>query len=690
MYNQLKENYKQHFISRSQSKPCHEALLLFILFFLQACFATIATAKPDASEIALSKASTQAVTSALQSTSDSTLQQQRQLYQSAQKAYGKRKHKRFDSMISQLKDYPLYPYLEFQRISRNPAKINSKVMIDFAKSYDNTPLARRLRSIWLSYLAKKKLWNSFLTHYPQTQGSTIQQCQRLQALYETGKKQQALSEVKALWIAPKSQPKKCDPIFRHWVKSNQFKEDYAWQRFWMALERGNRTLARYLTRFIKAPSLHESAQTALNLHKLPRRLKQLKLATNKPGYTKTITITLKRLIRSDPEQAMEQWRKRQPELKLSAKENTKLKQQLGLYLLRSYHPKSKLWLAQLDKNHQDQKLSEWRLRYHLKNKDWNSVDQLISALPDNLKKEGRWRYWQARAWDQQGQAAKAKTQLSELAQQRSFYGFLAADLLRRGYQLNDQSPPIDSATMQQLAVHSGLIRARELSIHDQPLDARREWWLASKGFSKAQNHAASDLARHWNLPNLSIKSTISARQWNNLTLRFPTPYDSTVTENSKRYSIDKQWVYAVTRQESAFAADVRSRAGAVGLMQLMPATAKQTAHEINIKYRGSFQLKAPSYNVRLGSAYLAKMLKRFNDNRVYATAAYNAGPHRVKRWLNERGQLPIDIWIETIPFNETRQYVQNVLSYAVIYSDILGEPLKFLATNELAQLKIGR
>ncbi len=242
----------------------------------------------------------------------------------------------------------------------------------------------------------------------------------------------------------------------------------------------------------------------------------------------------------------------------------------------------------------------------------------------------------------------------------------------------------------QLSTHPGLIRARELSIHNQLLDARREWWRAGQTFTKAQHHAAANLAQQWNLPNLSIRAAISAGQWNNLSLRFPTPHNNTIDENAKRYTIDKQWVYAVARQESAFAADVRSRAGAVGLMQLMPATAKQTARSINIKYRGSFQLKHPSYNVRLGSAYLAQMLKRFNNNRVHATAAYNAGPHRVKRWLKQRGQLPIDIWIETIPFDETRHYVQNVLSYAVIYSDILGKPLEFLAANESTQLKLGR
>ncbi|MCW8886136.1 MAG: transglycosylase SLT domain-containing protein, partial [Motiliproteus sp.] len=614
------------------------------------------------------------------------LTKQRLLYTLAQKAFKAKQSEKFASLSNRLKDYPLYPYLEYQRLTSNLKALDSKTMVAFDKHFADNPLPQRLRQKWLSHLARSKRWNSFLTHFPQSSNSTVLNCQRLWALHKTGRTQQALFQVKDLWMVGKSQPKQCDQIFNAWIKSSQFDEKYAWQRFWLALERGKRSLARYLIRHIKTPTLKKSAQTALSLHRLPQRLAKTQLSPKQPGYDKTVHITLRRLIRKDAASAMKQWQKLSPTLTSSRDSQAKLKQQLGLYLLRSFNTNAGQWLDLLDRNFQDPELNSWRLRFYLSQQDWPSMQRLFTKLSAEELKKNSWGYWKARTLAQMGDNKSADKLFNQLAQKRSFYGFLSADRLSLNYQLNDNSQAVEKPMVDRLSTLSALSRARELSYHGQPINARREWWRAGLNLSKPEHHVAALIANRWGLHNLAIRSAISGGQWDNLELRFPTPYGNHISANAKRFSLEEPWIYAVSRQESAFAVDVRSHAGAVGLMQLMPATAKQTARKINVKYRGSFQLKKPEYNVRLGSAYLSQMHKRFNNNRIFATAAYNAGPHRVDLWLKQRGQLPLDAWVETIPFNETRNYVQNVLSFAVIYSDLMGKPMKFMRSNELALL----
>lgn len=242
------------------------------------------------------------------------------------------------------------------------------------------------------------------------------------------------------------------------------------------------------------------------------------------------------------------------------------------------------------------------------------------------------------------------------------------------------------SSLVRMAQNPALLRARELFFHEQRTRARREWYNATSGFDDSQHYHAAVLAHRWGWHTQAIQSSIAARHWDDLQLRFPALYSEQIAAQAKNFDLENQLIFAVTRQESAFKADVRSPAGAVGLMQLMPATAKQTARSINRPYKGSYELRTPELNIELGSAYLSQMVKRYKGNRIYATAAYNAGPHRVKGWLEERGSLPIDMWIETIPFDETRHYVQNVLSYAVIYGDILGQKTEFLTDSESATL----
>ncbi len=616
------------------------------------------------------------------------LKRLRNIYREADRALEKKDIKRFNALQQQLTDYPLYPYLEYRRIRRDLSGLTEKQFNQFSKKYSETPLPARLRSGWLSHLAGKKRWKLFLKHFPAGSRSVTQRCLRLQALHKTGNSRQAYQETADLWTVGQSQPSACNKPFNRWIRAGHLDEQRAFSRFLLALNKGEVGLARYVTRYIDDKKLKGITKNALNLQKKPANLATVRLSDQQPGYSSLITATLKRLARTDIELALKLWFRFKPTLKLDEQQLAGIEQRLGLRLLQNYDTRSPHWLKQLDPGFKNARLLEWRLRYELSRQNWPRVEQLLNKLPATEQSKDRWHYWRARTLEHNGGKSRAVEIFSELSEKRSFYGFLSADRLGLDYSLNNRSAPADLVQLEKITSLPGMLRARELHYHRQLTSARREWHRTTRNFSNEQHYQAAILARRWGWYSQAIMSAINARMWDDLRIRFPAAYSRSISSSSERFSIDPPWVFAVARQESAFNASVRSPAGATGLMQLMPATAKQTARSIQLRYRNREQLKDPSTNIQLGSAYLSQLLNKHKGNRVWATAAYNAGPHRVKRWLKERGSLPVDLWIETIPYRETRQYVQNVLAYTVIYSDLLGQPKQFLKKQEATALPL--
>lgn len=197
------------------------------------------------------------------------------------------------------------------------------------------------------------------------------------------------------------------------------------------------------------------------------------------------------------------------------------------------------------------------------------------------------------------------------------------------------------------------------------------------------------LAKDWQWHSQAIIGAAKLKEWNDLDLRFPLEYPDLYRKFTKRSNIPFNWALSITRKESAFNPRAKSGVGARGLMQLMPRTATETANYIQQRYSGKQELYSPATNISLGTAYLAQMRDRFGS-RIYATAAYNAGPHRVKKWLKARGNLPLDIWIELIPFKETRKYVQTVLEYGVIYDTLANLDARLMQDNEQQMLALSQ
>ncbi|HEY3698769.1 MAG TPA: transglycosylase SLT domain-containing protein [Spongiibacteraceae bacterium] len=590
--------------------------------------------------------------------------------------------------MAALKNYPLYPYLQAQQLSAAIARGSSVGIDEFFAQQGDSVAAEQLRNQWLAFLAENKAadndqWAQFLQYYRAANASKLQQCWFIEALHRTDQKEQALRETGKIWLTT-DMPDACDSAFKRWLDSDQRNEILVWKRLQLALERKQETLARFLAVQIREPYKLQ-AEYALLLYREPAVLNNLlPQIARQPEASATIALALKNFARSDIDNAQTLWLQTKTAGQLSNEDSNAVRREIGRLQIALNGPDALPWLLQFDPNGEDSYLLEWRLRLALRNGDWPQIEQWIGLLSPEIAQTARWNYWRARALAVQNDSAKQKQAadiFAKLAKERSYYGFLAADLLKTNYQLNDE-PIAATADIDTVAQLPAILRAREFFMLGEQLSARREWQSALRAMSIAEQQTAALLAAQWDWYDQSIRSATQSGSLNDLRLRFPIGYRESMVLAAKNTTLPLQWLFAITRQESAFMADARSPVGALGLMQLMPATARQIARNQHA-HISIDQLLQPETNIRLGSTYLRDLWQRYNGNRVLATAAYNAGPNRIGTILRtQTSALSTDVWVENLPYRETREYVQSVLAFAVIYAQRLGQPAPLLNKSE--------
>ena len=294
-------------------------------------------------------------------------------------------------------------------------------------------------------------------------------------------------------------------------------------------------------------------------------------------------------------------------------------------------------------------------------------------MPARLQQENEWQYWLSRALDAEGASADARAMLETLAGKNTYYGFLAADRLHRAYRIVQEDATdadIDEAAF--LDRHRHLLRARELFYLDRIVDARREWFEALRHLDQDQIRIAATLASRWKWHDSAIRTVARTPHRSDYSLRFPMPYKTQVMELAQSRELDPALIYGIMRRESLFDPLARSRVGALGLMQLMPSTARLVARRLGLKKPRQADILRVENNLSFGTHYLKTVLDRFDNNVALAAAAYNAGPRNVERWLPKETPMSADLWVETVPFGETRNYVQAVLAYSTVFDRSLG------------------
>lgn len=613
------------------------------------------------------------------------LQEQRRHYRAAKAALRKGYLQTYRQHYDKLLDYPLKPYLEYSELRRRLYLLPYQEVDQFLHRYDNSYLARRLLVQWLETLAERRHWHDFQSYYRANLGSTELRCQYLQARLHNGE-EQALDDVAELWNVGKSQPDACTPIFNAWLQAGRLTSELAWSRHRKALESRRRALAKYVSGLMPAAD-QPLAQLYQEVDSYPQRIRQRRrFAEQSARMQQIIQHGIRRYARQDPVDALYQWQRYDAQQLFADAERGETQQYLATRLARAGHLQAAERLLEQADNITSSALIEWLARDALGNRDWPKVYRWLRQMPADLQRSDRWIYWRARTMEAlqiDDPAYPTPRQIyASLALKRGFYGFLSADLLGRDYTLLNSpiNPPRELISA--VAGLPGIRRARELFELGEINRARREWLYTTRQLDPPALLASGKLAQAWGWHNKGIQAMIAARHWDDLKLRFPLAYKDQMQAAAQRTSIAPKLLFAIARQESAFAADVRSPAGAMGLMQLMPTTARQTARRAGVRYQRQ-DLLQPEKNIALGSRYLNQLLNQFDGNRILAAAAYNAGPHRVKQWLAKSDrQLPFDIWIETIPFKETRGYVQNVLAFSVIYGHRLGDQPRLITPAE--------
>lgn len=605
------------------------------------------------------------------------LAQQRNLYKQAQQAYKKRHYHRFRKLSAQLKDYPLQPYLEYKALIYKPAALSSNQIHHFLHENEGTVIGSRFRSKLIKHAARTKNWQRLINIYRPGYGTSAQ-CHYLNALLKTNQKSIAYPKIENLWLSAHSLPKSCDTAFNQWTIDGHKTPKIIWQRFTLAMSVNNKRLATYLLRSMPAKDA-VIAKKWLKVHKKPQLVNSSEILNiQHPDKSAILQHALKRLSYRDITLALTTFHQLKTHT-FTAQQNAELVRHFGLRLAREHMPDAGIWLARIPESHADKDVKQWRIRNAIRQGDWDQVINSISKLDIDEQSDYRWQYWWAYANEQIGNTHDAAGIYQYLANKRSYYGFLAADHLNQQYAFQDKPVEPTVEAMNTVFQQPETRRAREFYLMDEIIPARREWHKLISKIDNEQRLAASKIAQAWNWHDRAIVTMGKTRYRDDIELRFPLHLDNKVFSWSNLRNIDPVWTYAIIRRESAFMSDARSSVGAMGLMQLMPNTARQVARQLKVRYRGRNSLLASNTNISLGTGYLERMLNKLDRQQVLATAAYNAGPHRVEKWLPEHHKMDAIRWIETIPFTETREYVSNVLAYMAIYEHRMDKKITRLS-----------
>ncbi|MDG6778175.1 transglycosylase SLT domain-containing protein [Thiomicrorhabdus sp. zzn3] len=573
---------------------------------------------------------------------------------------------------AQLQDYPLYPYVLYHDYRLHFDHTPTRRIVQFIKDNQNNYLGDRLYTHWLTHLGKTKQWQSYLKHYTPQESRDLQ-CYLARAQAQHNQLDAALKRAKTLWVSDRKLSKACRPLDALLRKHKQLTGSMIWQRIELAMKKNRLSLAKQLSKDLSR-SERAMVEQWIKVYKEPQRVTDPLPKNMSPVVRKPVFIQgVKRLANREPELALNSLERFHAQYGLSNKQYNELKRSIALRSAYRYNPKASEYLQAVNGNGEATEDSlRWQAQIALKDSNWSMLLDTIELMDKEQQNETQWQYWKARALAASGDETSAKRLYRKLAKQRNFYAFLAADILKSDYQFNpDPVQPIDSATL--IKKYPQLQRMQELLAIDWLTSAKREWYSLLDQLDASELHAVSILTSQWEQHSMAITTAARAQKWNDLQVRFPTPHKTPVMQSAKKHNVDPAWVYGVIRRESAFSHTIRSSAGAIGLMQLMPQTAKYIGRKIGIRKPSRQMLTEPKSNIELGSAYLSYLYKKYDGNKVLATAAYNAGPKRVDSWIPDDRSLPADQWIDSIPFTETRSYVKAVLEYTTIFKSLLNK-----------------
>ncbi|MEE4246215.1 MAG: transglycosylase SLT domain-containing protein [Kangiellaceae bacterium] len=601
------------------------------------------------------------------------LAQQRKQFKLAVAALRAGKVDKFHTLKDNLSDYPLIGYLEQAYILDRMSIKNRYLISGFLKTYGNEPVTVPVRQRFLKLLARYNKSSMFLQHYSKS-SSTELQCHYLKFKSQSGQLSNEDKQLlKQVWLSGKSQPDNCDAVFAYMKNNQLLSQQLIWQRLVLAFNQRQLKLVRYLTSLLK-DDFQSSGYIAQKILKDSAQIKRLTKSTyQSPIFNQLAEEFFSRHIWRKPEQALSLYQTVASKLNLTYQQKRKIANNFALALASSDHPEADQWMQNIEVTESNALLLRWKLAHELRSNNWQKVNRWVKQVVSPKGDEREWQYWLARSEQELGNTAIANQYYEELAKQRSYYGFLASAQLNKPSNLQAEDYQFEQSILSELSQQPRAVKVHELLQLGKTLSARREWnRLKSSLNLKHKQHLAA-LAHTWQWHEQVIILLAETGLYNAVNLRFPMAYSDIMQKASNKTNLDVSLSLAVARKESAFMPDAISRVGAIGLMQLMPQTAKYVANKVKLPAYYSEQLSQPETNVLLGSHYLKLLLEHYQGNTVLAAASYNAGRRKVTNWLPKDQALPADIWVEVVPYRETRAYIKSVLAYQQIYRRLMGQ-----------------
>ena len=581
----------------------------------------------------------------------------------------------------QLSDYPRYWALE-GRLMQGNAYLVPK-MQEFFSDYPNSPLTPLLRAHWLSQLGRNQNWKTFETQFrPEDAHQPALQCYHWQALFANAQ-MDFFDTAVTYWRSDASWPDSCDPVFRQLVAAHRIRTEDLWQTLRHALSRNQLRKARYINSFF--PPFQGLNEDDLKLAAgRPRQF--LDEAPNTDAHStraqrELVLYATGRLAAHDPQAAATWWA--DTSAHFDPEDRTWGWQQIALQGALNLDPQSLEWFQQVTPQPTEVEWLTWEIRVALRQQNWATVLDTLACLPATIAQKPVWQYWKARALEGEHRTAEARALLERVAQSSSYYGLLALE--EQGQDLH--LPPRPAQPNPEIQKETRALLERPLRLYRLGLlpEAQREWSQIEPALTPLQHLAAAQQAFQLGWYDRSIHSADHADSPKDITLIFPYPYQSQIQASASKYHLSEAWILALIRQESRFFSVARSRTGAQGLMQLMPATARWAARRSGLKNYRVEDVDQPDINILLGTYYL-NHLTQLLGNPILATMGYNAGPLRAQIWASAGIGDP-RAFLENIPFDETRDYVQQILYNQVVYEQRLHPaPSHLLHTllNELA------
>jgi soluble lytic murein transglycosylase len=587
-----------------------------------------------------------------------------------------------------LKAYPLYPYLVAARIRRalsGPADamaLADERAANFIAAHSGEPVARGLRRAWLESLARRERWDLFLEAYSEPEANDALRCDSLDARIAraspndvpSARSDSLARAVQRIWLMPRSVPE-CEPAFAWLKRTGLMTVGLIEQRARLALVGGHAALARTSVQELP-PNRAAALFRWIALLESPRRsLDALIASPDTPVEPAALLAGWSLLARTEPDAAVGRYESLVRARGLSDASASPYALVLALALAWDRDGAALDYFKRVRPADFDDEAIAWRVRAALWSGDWAQSAQGLAALSDQERQLPRWRYWAARSAEQQGHAAEARELYGSLLADDGYYSAMAAVRLHRPVVPHPRVVPEDRELLAALERAPAFVRARELFLCGLRGDAAAEWQFGYESLGAPERLQAIHLAASWGWYDQSVAAATAVHIFNDYSLLYPRPYDVAISEATQLSGLAPDVIYGVVRQESLYRTDAVSSAGARGLMQLEPGTARITARYWKLRRPLLSDLFDPYVNTSLGAARLRMLLDRFEGHLPVALAGYDAGVNAAARWLPTR-PVDTDIWIENIPYNETREYVERVLWNSLLFSWLRtgGEP----------------